>query len=197
MPIPSKDIVQSTLKPFHDEIVEIIIGGWSDWKESGRNGIWRCKRSRASFVWEQIIDRAHRIFATNTNIRVLDGTETYKFLVSDVVLFRFKKADERGISSNIGTQLALAFHDHEQDLFGLPTVHRVDVVYKLNALETEVRDICVVAREGNQVIWEYSMLDTVEGVIPLPIPQPEEPVRKPLVRLVKSETNQAKRKKQD
>lgn len=197
MPIPNKEVVQPILDCIRAEIVEVILGGWSDWQESGRNGVWRCKRSRAGYVWEQIIERAHNLFDSESGIKILDGTETFKFLVNDVVLFRFKKANERGISSNIETQLAMAFHDHEQDLFGLPEVQRVEVVYKLNALETEIRDICVVARENDRVVWEYSLLDTEESVVQLPIPEPEKPERKPIVRLVKPKANDAERKKRD
>ena len=96
-----------------------------------------------------------------------------KFLVRNTVLFRFKKADETGRSSNVATQLALAFHNHEQDLSGLPEVQRVEVVYKLNRLETQVDDICVVARNGDQIAWEYSLLDAGEAAVPLPMPAPK------------------------
>lgn len=93
------------------------------------------------------------------------------------MLFRFKKADEAGHSSNVATRPALAFHDHEQNLFGLPKVHRVEVVYELNRLETQIDDICVVARNGDQIAWEYSLLDAGEAAVPLPLPEakPERP----------------------
>ena len=135
--------------------------------------VWRCKRSRANFVWEQIIDRAHAALFDHADVHVIDGNETMKFLVQDTVLFRFKKADETGRSANVATQLALAFHDHDQDLFDLPEVQRVEVVYKLNRLETKIEDICVVARDGDLIAWEYSLLDTGEAVVPLPLPEPK------------------------
>ena len=177
MPIPSETTVRPILDEIHEQVVSAIREAWEDWLASDFNGVWRCKRSRANFVWEQIIERANNALLDHDAVHVIDGHETMKFLVRDIVLFRFKKADETGRSSNVATQLALAFHDHEQDLFGLPEVQRVEVVYKLNRLETQIDDICVVARNGDQIAWEYSLLDVGEAAIPLPLPEakPERP----------------------
>jgi len=172
MPIPNEATVRPILNEVRDQVVSAIQNAWEDWLASDFNGVWRCKRSRANFVWEQIIDHAHAALLDHGDVHVIDGNETMKFLVQDTVLFRFKKADETGKSSNVATQLALAFHDHEQDLFDMPEVQRVEVVYKLNRLETKIDDICVVARDGDLIAWEYSLLDAGEGVVPLPMPEP-------------------------
>lgn len=177
MPIPSEATVRPVLDEIREQIVSAIREAWQDWLGSDRNGVWRYKRSRANFVWEQIIERANNALLDDDAVHVIDGQETMKFLVRNTVLFRFKKADETGRSSNVATQLALAFHDHDEDLFGLPEVQRVEVVYKLNRLETQVDDICVVARNGDQIAWEYSLLDAGEAAVPLPLhePKPERP----------------------
>lgn len=173
MPIPSEATVRPVLDEISEQIVSAIRGAWEDWLASDRSGVWRYKRSRANFVWEQIIERANNALLGADAVHVIDGHETMKFLVQDTVLFRFKKADETGRSSNVATQLALAFHDHDEDLFGLPEVQRVEVVYKLNRLETQIEDICVVARNGDQIAWEYSLLDADEAAVPLPLPEPK------------------------
>ncbi len=186
MPIPPKEAIQPILDNLREPIVATVLGAWGDWIASPYVGAWRCKRSRANFVWEQIIDRAHVAFAEEPSVQVIDGQETFKFLIEDSVLFRFKKGDDAGVTANIPTQIALAFHDHEQNLFGLPEVYRVEVIYQLNMLETEVVDVLVVARDGNAIAWSYSLLDSGEGVVPLPMPAPsEEPPAKPAVRLVR------------
>ncbi len=199
MPVPPKEAIQPILDNLHEPIVAAVFGAWDDWISSPYLGVWRCKRSRANFVWEQIIDRALFAFAEEPNIQVIDGQETFKFLIKDSVLFRFKKGDEAGVTANIPTQIALAFYDHEQNLFGLPEVYRIEVVYQLNMLETEVVDVIVVARDGNAIAWSYSLLDSGEGVVPLPMPAPsEEPPAKPAVRLVRrrdaSETRDRKQR---
>ncbi|MDT0682307.1 hypothetical protein RM543_06400 [Roseicyclus sp. F158] len=183
MPIPS----EATVRPILDEIRAPIVGAiyeaWDDWLASDRNGVWRYKRSRANFVWEQIIEHANNALLGHDAVHVIDGHETMKFLVRDTVMFRFKKADETGRSSNVATQLALAFHDHDEDLFGLSEIQRVEVVYKLNRLETQIDDICVVARNGDQIAWEYSFLDADEALVPLPMPVPKP--ERPAVSIVK------------
>jgi hypothetical protein len=173
MPIPSEATVRPVLDEIREQVVTAIREAWEDWLASDRNGVWRYKRSRANFVWEQIIERANNALLGHDAVHVIDGHETMKFLVRDTVLFRFKKADESGRSSNVATQLALAFHDHDEDLFGLPEVQRVEIVYKLNRLETQIDDICVVARNGDQIAWDYSLLDAGEAVVSLPLPEPK------------------------
>jgi hypothetical protein len=195
MPIPNQDAVRPIIDDISAEIVSAIYGAWDDWMASEFVGVWRCKRSRANFVWEQIINRAHDAFVDLHTVRVIEGIETMKFLIHDQVLFRFKKADETGRTANVATQLALAFHDHEQYLFGLPEVFRVEVVYKLNKLETAISDICAVARDGDKVVWEYSLLDAENVIAPLPMPAPEP--ERPAAKIVKLKDALDERKKRD
>lgn len=176
MPIPNQAVVKPIMDEISNAIVAIIRESWDDWMASEYVGVWRCKRSRANFVWEQITGKANDALMDHDEIHIIEGAETLKFLMKDQVLFRFKKADNAGRTANVATQMALAFHNHNQDLFGLPEVQRVEVVYKLNRLETAVQDICVVARDGDRVAWEYSLLDAGDAVAPLPMPEPK-PVR--------------------
>lgn len=186
MSVPAREAVEPELAGLSQQIVDIVQGAWSDWIKSPHTGVWRCKRSRANFVWEQMIERAHTMFAGECKVRILNGNETFSFLVNDTVLFRFKKADDAGLTSNFPTFAALAFHEHDRDLFGLPEVARVEVAYTLNKLETKVTDVIVVGRNGKQVAWSYSLLDTAEGVVSLPVPTPAgDPQDKSAHRLVK------------
>ncbi len=193
MVIPNEAIVRSIMDEIRGPVVAAIRMAWDDWLASGYMGVWRCKRSRANFVWEQIIQHANRLLQDHDSVRLIERCETVQFLVRDRVLFRFKKADEAGRSSNIPTQLALAFHNHEQDLFDLPEVQRVEVVYKLNRLETQIDDICVVARDGEKVAWQYSLMDVEEAVVPLPMPEPGP--ERPAASIVKLKGATADRKK--
>ena len=169
MPVPPKEVVQSIIANYREPIVTAVLGAWKDWLASPHVGTWRCKRSRANFVWEQIIERAHIAFDGLPGVHILGGQETFKFLVEDRVLFRFKKGDDTGLTANVPTQLALAFHDHDQNLLGLHEVYRVEVVYKLNRLETQVVDVIVVARDEDKVAWSFNLLDITKDVVSLPI----------------------------
>ena len=194
MSIPQMSTVRPILDEFRDPIVSAIREAWDEWQASGYAGFWS-KRGRANFIWEQIIHRAHTALQDHDAVHIIEGNETKKFLVRGAVLFRFKKADGSGRTSNIPTQLELAFHDHEQDLFGSPEVQRVEVVYKLNRLETQIEDICVVARIGNMIAWKYSLMDAGEVDVPLPMPEPE-PAR-PAAKIVKLKAASGERKQRD
>ncbi len=199
MPIPIQTDIIPIFDEIRDEIIAIIHGAWGDWMASGCPGIWLCKRSRANYVWEQIIDRAITALSDFDDVQILKdkrGT-TVKFLIKGQVLFRFKKADNTGHTANIPTQTEIDFHNHEKNLpilLKLPEVQRVEVVYRLNKLETAIQDICVVARDGDRVAWEHSLLKVGDVAVPLPMPEPK-PVR-PAAKIVKIKgaTNERKRR---
>ena len=170
MPAPKKDIVVPIIGEHRQSIVDIVLGAWDDWRNSKHLGVWRTKRGRANFVWEQIIDRAHFVFDGSKSVIIRKSGETFLFLVDGQVCFRFKKADHVGLSANIPTQLALAFHNHQLDLPGLHDLHRVEIVYQLNFLETEIFDVLIVGRDNDVVAWTHSLLDIGETVMPLPMP---------------------------
>ena len=198
MSVPRRDIVQPIIDRHREPIVTAVHGAWDDWLNSPHLGVWRCKRSRANFVWEQIIERAHLAFDGSPGVRIINGHETFKFLLDDQVLFRFKKGSEAGLSVNVPTQLALAFHNHNQDLLGLADVHRVEVVYQLNWLETEIFDVIVVGRDEDVVVWSYGLLDSAAAIVPLPMPAPSDglpatPVRHLVRPRVASETRDRNR----
>lgn len=174
MATPDQDQVRTLLDVLREPIVSAIYGAWSDWCESPYKSTWRYNRSRATFVWEQIIHRVLENFAAHPDVSAREEHETLKFLVQDRVLFRFKKADEEGYSSNILTQLELTFRDQAQELPGIPGVQRVEVVYKLDADGEQIADICVVARDNDTILWEYSLLKTEAAQTPPPIPESDQ-----------------------
>lgn len=184
MRVPDQKFVTAVLTDFSQPLTSIVLGAWKDWQEWQKlgHGTWS-KRGRANFMWEQMIERAKAAFATDARVRILEAQETVKFLADGKVLFRLKKGDEAGLSANYPTQLALAFHDHEVDLLGMTEAARVDIVYKLNKLETLVQDILIVARDNDAVAWTESIMHRGATVTDLAVP-PKAPAapKKKLVR---------------
>ena len=177
--LPNQSVVRKALAPHTQWITRAILGAWQDWRGFPHGPSWRCNRSRANFVWEQIIGRALSAVVGAPNVQYKKANETFTFIVNGVVVFRFKKANEEGISANIPTQTALAFHDHQITVPGIPPVHRVEVVYQLNALETNIQDILVVARNGDRVHWYCSLLPASTVAMPpaAATPTPTPPAR--------------------
>jgi len=174
MPAPAQSLVSSVLKDRESTILKAILGGWADYQASPEANRWRRKSFRASLVWERTIDRLIDAFIDDANVHVIEHYDTISFIFDDLVLFRMKKGCIARFSRNYPTQLALSFHDHQQDLFGFEGLHRVEVVYILNAHETSVESVCVVARSHDKVIWWYEMDADTGAIVPLPL-TPVEP----------------------
>ena len=126
-------------------------------------------------------------------MRVIRRDETAKFVVVDQVLLRFKKADDRGLGSNIPTQASLGFIGQQHDLPGIPNVHKVEVVYALNRLQTQIDRVVVVARDGDALLWDYAIAPaTTAEVISLPV-LPSEPARGARVKIRKADEGDKKK----
>jgi hypothetical protein len=174
MPFPRRDDVQDLLAQREPAINNIVIGAWEQWwNNPERPGLYR--RTRATLIHNYMMNIAGPAFAGDAGVRLVEKQETIYFVVDQRLVFRFKKGDDIGLSSNIETQAALAFHDPQQTLPELPDVGRVDVAYVLNPFETLVDRILVVARNGSRVIWSYAIYPRIDE-IELPTPLPVRPI---------------------
>jgi hypothetical protein len=176
MTMPEQEVVEAALAPLESILTRSLSRAWQDWRASGLD-YWR-RRGRANYVWEQAAHYAALELDPIPSVSVLVKNESYHFLVGDRVSFRIKKADISGYTRNFPTQEALAFHDPQIPLTGVPAAQRVEVTYTLNASETDLRDIVVVGRNGDEVLWTYSLLRN-NSVASLPITQPETPAQQP------------------
>ncbi len=177
MHLPNKDEVKRHLNKIESDIYHIVSGAWKDWLESTESSRFRYTRTRANVVWDRMIDRAKDLFTDRPEIRTIDRyNQTASFVIDDSVLFRFKKGNSHGLSQNYPTQLALAFHDHDDPLlFDDCEYSRVEIVYILNDLETKVENIQVIARNKKEILWGYNVLKPQSNIEELPVkahPQP-------------------------
>lgn len=174
MTTPVQSHVMANLSPLSDDLVDIVQEAWRRWRKHDFAARWR-KRGRANFLWEEMVDLAQIRFQPGSGVVAIEKGETVSFVVNQQVLFRFKKGDETGVSSNVRTAQAVAFHDHGQVMLDMPQVSRVELVYQLNQLETAVLDIMIVARQGKAVLWKHSLLQAQSQVIPLLTTAPTPP----------------------
>jgi HJR/Mrr/RecB family endonuclease len=164
--------VRAILGKYENVLFNAIHGGWGDWQALQLGGrLLFPARSRACVVYDFIVQRAMAVLAGDNDVRVIQRDETVKFIFADKVALRFKKANDNGLGSNILTQATLGFVDQQQELPGLPDVHKVEVVYVLNRLQTRIEQVQVAARDGDTCLWTYDIApDTSAKVIPLPTP---------------------------
>jgi len=169
--IADEEIVRTVLQPYETGIYQAIHGAWSDYQGLQLGGrLMFPSRSRACLVHDFMVKRAISTWSDDVGVRVIHHNETAKFVIADQVLLRLKKADDRGLGANIPTQASLDFIEQQFDLPGLPDVHKVEVVYQLNTLQTQIDQIVVVARDGHKRLWDYVIAPyTATGVIPLPV----------------------------
>lgn len=182
--------VEARLAPYKACIVRLILAAWADWIASGKRGRWKRRRSRANYIWEELVCRAEAAFANDPAVQIIPKNQSVIFVVDDLA-FRFKKSDASGLTKNYPTQTALEFHDQQGELPGIPKAQRLEVTYVLNKLETTVQDILLVARNRGEVLWCTSILRSDEGgnVVPItvsPAPKPPAPAPKTIKIPVKS-----------
>ncbi|MBF9171204.1 hypothetical protein I4I65_01150 [Xanthomonas campestris pv. campestris] len=148
----SQSEIEARLTPYTARIVQVILDAWADWMASGKSGRWKRKRSRANYIWEELACGAEAAFANDSSVRIHPKNQSCWFHINGLV-FRFKKSDSSGLTSNYPTQAALDYHDQQEDLPGIPRVQRLEITYVPNPLETAIQDILLVARDQGTLLW--------------------------------------------
>jgi hypothetical protein len=182
MIVAEEEVVRSVLAPYETGLFQAVHGAWDDWKALGLGGrLLFPARSRACLVHDFIVQRASSGFGGDSAVRMIRQDETAKFVFANQILLRFKKADDNGLGSNIETQATLNFVEQQQELPGIPNVQKVEAVYVLNKLSTQIDRVVIVARDGDVRLWEYVIAPTTTAeVVQLPLsatPQPDRGVR--------------------
>lgn len=179
MPIPTREEARETLGPYHALIWKSVHEGWGEWQIVQR---YRAKkrmspllysRSIANYVFDAVARRAIPAFGAEPRISVKLEAQTFKIFVAGRIAARFKQGggDKLGISGSRPTQAALAFMEANGVLPGMPPeTAKVEVIWLLNEIKTKVETILVVARDGDDLIWDYAIEDPRESaeIIPLP-----------------------------
>lgn len=174
MPIADEQVVRATLAKYETTFFSAFHGGWEDWRALQLGGrLLFPARSRACVVYDFIVQRAMAALVDDKTVNVIRRDETVKFLFGGGVALRIKKANDKGLGSNIKTQATLGFVEQQQDLPGMPGVHKVEMVYVLNHLQTKIEQVLVAARDGDICLWNYGITPNgASMVVPLPTPQP-------------------------
>lgn len=177
-----QDKVRSILSNFEYRLHSVLEKAWAEWQEMPKKSVLSA-RSRASIVFDFIKRRAIEEFDGDADIHVLLQGQTVKFLFRDQVLIRFKKANAKGIGSNIETEAVLEFIDPQLKIPDLvPEIFKVEVCYTLDKLATKVEAVLVTKRDRNRKLWSYPIFGEEGGtVVQLP-PRTPEPDNSPMVR---------------
>ena len=177
MPIPDKKEVQSILTSDREtRIKQAYHLAWKDWWNSAdRQRLSRWGRTRSNNFFEYFADRLIAEFKDDTEARFIFERETFKLVIDEKLVIRFKKSNSNGVGSNIGTQAELDFCDPQTWLPGLPGLQKVEIVYSLNVTQTAIDQITVLARDGGRRLWNYHIAST-GGATVIPLMQTKSPI---------------------
>ena len=176
MPIPDLKIVRENLEPFEPDIHEAYHGAFRDFRNI--NILIFNARTRATIINELAIRRLKSLLSEK-GVIIEEKYESALFIVNGVVLFKLKKGDGFGLSRSYPTPRAEAYYNHDEYNTLWPPLNRVESVYVLDSLATQIKEIYVVGRDGDAIAWKYPIMsDSIPLYQPI-LPFPEIPTTPP------------------
>lgn len=184
MAIPTKDQARDTFGPYHGLIWRIINEAWDEWRavqafraDNGMSPLLY-DRSVANYVFDAIARRAIPAFGAQERVNLNIESQTFKIFVGGIVA-RFKKGGPDKLGSSIPTLAALAFEQADGMLPGMPReAGKVEIIWLPNDIGTQIERVLMIARDGDELIWEYEIDEPGTGaaeVIPFPVSRPDGP----------------------
>lgn len=159
----TKDEVRAVLEPHHDLIRAVIDDAWDEWRQmeacrrESRLPPMLYKRSISNYVFDAIARRAIPAFAAEAQVNVRLEAQTFKLQFRGICA-RFKKGGADGLGCNVPTQAAMAFMEAEGVLPGMPPeTTKIEIIWQPNDIWTRVERVLVVARDGDNLIWDYEI----------------------------------------
>jgi hypothetical protein len=199
MPTPHQPTVRGLLKKNGRDIIlrNALEDAW-DTVKAARKPWWRRKTTVAELFWENAVENTISGFADDAGIVPVPQDDTVSFVVEDQVLLRVKKADLQLQTRNYPTPQAQLFHDHEVDLFGHPGLQRVEAVWVPDQFESELEYIGIVAKEKNNVLWQFELGAEEAEIIPFPAtPAPVAPAAERVMKVKDAGAGENAEKKKD
>jgi hypothetical protein len=182
MPHPVMAEVRAILEPFHPRIRGVVERAWAEWRAvavlRAENDLAPVMYSRtiANDVFDAIARFGIAEFSADTAVNVQIDAQTFKLFFKGSVCARYKRGDDNKLGQNIPTQAALAFEEVDADLPGFPAnTAKVEFIWLANELNTRLEHVLVVARDGDDLLWDYEIDETAAGGAGTIIPFPEPP----------------------
>lgn len=154
---------QEVWRPHHSRILNVIEGAWNEFKvmrdcrmEKGLSPLLY-GRTKSNDIFDAIARHAFDEFGIDDRFKLKIQAQTFKIFHSDCCI-RFKKGGADLLGRNIRTQSAMAFMNAEAVLPEMPPhTAKLEIIWKANALFTDLESVHIVSRDGDKLIWEYSI----------------------------------------
>ena len=165
----SKDNFKKTFSRYETEIQECIVSAWNDYHKffaSVKHLL--SPTSRASIVFDFIVNNIKQRFDGRRNVRVSKSRRIFLLNIEEKILLRFKKL-RNNKASCVRTQQTLDFF-RQVELPDIPSPKRYIVGYQLNKIQTEIKAISVVCPQSiDNHFWAYDLEPIMPQVIQAPV----------------------------
>jgi len=182
MSVPSIFETKRALEPYHSLIRAIIDEAWAEWRavqrfrEEQGFGPALYSRTVSNYMFDAIARRAIPRLGAQASIMLLIDAQSFKAHINGI-LIRVKKGGEDQLGCNWPTQMALAFEDADGQFPGLPPeTSKVEIIWLPNEIWTQVEQVLVVARDGDELLWQYEIPPNAGAGAGAVEPMPPKPI---------------------
>jgi hypothetical protein len=184
MPYPLMANVKATLEAFHPRIRSVVELAWAELRKVAElraaHGIAPVLYSRtiSNDVFDAIARYAITEFGSDPSVHVEIEAQTIKLFFKGGVCARFKKGDDNKLGQNHPTQASMAFEDADSQLPWFPEeTAKVEFIWLANDINTRLEHVLVVARDGDDLLWDYEIEQNAAagGGTIMPFPEPPTP----------------------
>ncbi len=158
-----------------------IRGGWDAYTvQYGHRHHVLCPRSRASIVFDEIVNLALSEFSEVPGVFPKRQNNSFLLYIGDDIVLRFKKVDKDGRCRSIPTRQQNLF-ELQTSLPGMSKGTMLHAGYMLDELQQNLMGTAVVCQFKKQVLWAINLSEgedtKVQPMVVSPTPQSPKPSR--------------------
>jgi hypothetical protein len=174
--VSSRAEASAFFAPYEADLVEVISAAWEDYQAHEPLKHRHSARSRASIVHDNMVHHVKRVFEDVPEVTFVERRGLFMLNFEDIFVLRFKKLDDRMLSSNIPTQQALGYVC-QLALPGMPAATKLQAGYQLDRSQTAIRAMLLTCPAGSSLYWFLEL--TPQEPQELPVPDSTGPVAPP------------------
>lgn len=159
-----KETAQTILEPIIDKIRNAIknaVNGYYQGNTYSASRYRHSARTAANICHDEIIEEIKRELDGTTGVRFQSKKGLFVVIVNGIVVLRFKKFNNKLLSSGVVTQQSMAFNlqDSVQLEFEeeMPPDGLLHIGYIVNKLKSGVSGVYVTYRYGNNNVWTWDI----------------------------------------
>jgi hypothetical protein len=164
------EAARKILGPHEANLLACVEDSWKKFSDHFRSqvAIWH-PTSRATMVWQLMVDQARVRFADTKGVRLHDSSERFVLVFEDLLVIRMKKLDEQLQTANYPTETAERV-DAQLPIGGIPPKATwLTVGYVLDVSQTKIDSVNVVCHVADVVAWEYALQEPARRAEQLPL----------------------------